>query len=432
MRIEELYQIYVSYPRICTDSRKIEKDSLFFALKGESFNGNAYAHLALQSGACYAIIDEKEFQLDERFILVENVLACLQDLAHYHRQQIGAKVIALTGSNGKTSTKELMAAVLGSTYKIHATSGNFNNHIGVPLTLLNMPTGTEYAIIEMGANHQKEIEMLCKIAAPDFGLITNVGKAHLEGFGGFEGVMKGKGEMYDYIQAHQGCIFINSGNQHLAKMSVDVSRQISYGIHPSDFVSGKITGSEPFLDVEWKRQNGQGVYKIHSQMPGVYNLENILAAVCVGVYFGVEEEKICRAIEGYKAVNNRSQVIQKGSNTILADAYNANPSSMEAALHNFFETVQGDKILIIGDMMELGVHADEEHKKLLLNLKNSPLKQVILVGENFRRHAELIDAVSFLNTAEALDWLKKQHYENTTFLIKGSRKMQLEKAIDFL
>ncbi|HEY1022773.1 MAG TPA: UDP-N-acetylmuramoyl-tripeptide--D-alanyl-D-alanine ligase, partial [Flavisolibacter sp.] len=379
MKMEELYLIYQQYPSVQTDTRKLQKGDLYFALKGPSFNGNSFAAQALEKGAAYAIVDEATYKVSDRTILVDDVLQTLQELALYHRKQFTIPFLAITGSNGKTTTKELIHAVLSNTYKTYTTEGNLNNHIGVPLTLLKIKKDAQMAVIEMGANHQKEIESYCKIALPTHGLITNCGKAHLEGFGGEEGVRKGKGELFDYLRSHNGTAFIMADYDYLHQMSQGIQEVISYGTGDA-MVMGTVSQSDPFLEVTFAK----GISgKVRTQLVGSYNLPNVLAAVAVGTFFGVTEENMKIALENYAPSNSRSQLVEKGRNKIILDAYNANPSSMKAAIENFARTEGKNKILVLGAMAELGEESLQEHKAIVGEISRHSWQQVLLVGGDF-------------------------------------------------
>ncbi|MGN6164651.1 MAG: UDP-N-acetylmuramoyl-tripeptide--D-alanyl-D-alanine ligase, partial [Flavisolibacter sp.] len=357
MNIEALYKIYLEHPSVQTDTRKLQKGDLFFALKGPSFNGNEFAAKALETGAAYAIIDDSKFAMGDKTILVDDALTTLQQLAKHHRQQFDIPFIAITGSNGKTTTKELVHAVLSTTYKTYTTEGNLNNHIGVPLTILKVRKDAEMAVIEMGANHQKEIASYCEYTLPTHGLITNVGKAHLEGFGGEEGVRKGKGELYDYLRSHNGTAFVMWDYEYLQQMSHSISTIYTYGTKDAE-IAGDVSQTDPFLEVRFEK-GYEGIITTH--LVGSYNLPNVLAAVAVGKFFKVADDKVKEAIENYVPSNSRSQLIQKGSAKIILDAYNANPSSMKAAIENF-ANIKGDrKILALGAMAELGENSVQEH-----------------------------------------------------------------------
>jgi UDP-N-acetylmuramoyl-tripeptide--D-alanyl-D-alanine ligase len=430
--IEKLYELFIKNPVVCTDSRNIVQGSFFFALKGPAFNGNEFAEAALAQGASYSIIDEHSFQKSGNYFLVEDVLSTLQQLANHHRRKLNIPILAITGSNGKTTTKELVRNVLAKKYKTIATKGNLNNHIGVPLTILSIPLDAEFAVIEMGANHQHEIESYCKVAEPSYGLITNIGKAHLEGFGGFEGVKKGKGELYNWLSKNDGCAFINWNNNHLLNMAGEnaLVKIIKYGTNDNLFCSGKLINEQPSLLVEWKSESRFG--EIKSQLTGSYNFENILAAVCIGNYFKVKPEDIDAAINEYVPDNSRSQIIKKGTNTIILDAYNAKPTSMEAALNNFNKISAANKIVFIGDMAELGSESDEEHKHILSLLSENKYSKIILVGKNFGRFFSPGKGFHFDDSEKAAAWLKQHLPENTFILIKGSRSTKMEKILDAL
>ena len=428
MQIEELYQIYEQHPSIQTDTRKLKPGDIFFALKGDNFNGNAFAKQAIEAGAAYAVIDEKEFEIPGKTILTENVLTALQDLARYHREEFSIKVpfIGITGSNGKTTTKELIHAVLSTTYRTYTTEGNLNNHIGIPLTLLKVAPDAQVAVIEMGANHQKEIEGYCEYAQPTHGLITNAGKAHLEGFGGEEGVKKGKGELYDYLRAHNGTAFVMWDYDYLQQLSKGISGIIKYGTTAEAHVIGKATQSNPFLQVEITQ--GMDEKNIRTQLVGEYNLPNVLAAVTIGKYFKVPEAKIITAIENYSPSNSRSQLLKRNSNHIILDAYNANPSSMKLAIENFANMDNDRKVLMLGGMAELGKESLQEHQAIIDLIDRYNWKQVVLVGGDFLKLKH--SYIQFENAAQAKDWLKQQAFQNTYLLIKGSRSMQMEKVLE--
>lgn len=426
--ISDIYSKYLTANQIIsTDTRKILPGCLFFALRGENFNGNVFAKNAIILGAAYAIVDDKALEPNEQFIFVDNVLETLQQLANYHRKQLHIKVIAITGSNGKTTTKELVNSILSQKYKTYATQGNLNNHIGVPLTLLSLTVLHEFAIVEMGANHQKEIEVLCKIAEPDYGMITNIGKAHLEGFGGIEGVKKGKGELYDFLKKNNRFIFINEDNNVLLKMCGDYNKIIRYGTTENLDCKGQIENSSPFLKISWQTKNNSHQKEfIQSNLTGAYNFENILSAVCIGNYFGVESYWIKKGIENYFPSNQRSQVVVKNTNTLVLDYYNANPTSMEASLLNFDANYPAKKIIIIGDMLELGNESEAEHLYIIQLIKKLSFDQIILVGKRFEQFSNQLNATFFETSVEAKHWLQKQNVKNTSVLIKGSRGLKLE------
>ena len=428
--IPALYSRFLSHPNICTDTRKIVGDSIFFALKGESFNGNKFALEALNKGCELAVIDEVEYAVDERFVLVEDVLTTLQDLALHHRRQLKIPIIGITGSNGKTTTKELIHAVLKQKYNCYATPGNFNNHIGVPLTLLAIRKKHEIAVVEMGANHKEEIAELCAISRPDYGIITNIGKAHLEGFGGLDGVIYAKNKLYDSIRSIGGTLFVNGDDELLSKLSEGIDR-ILFGQKQDFRYSGELTVSQPFLSLTWKRSYSPGEeFEIHTQLVGSYNFPNLMAAICIADHFGVSPEHIKKGLEAYKSDNNRSQVIKKGSNDIVLDAYNANPSSMQAALQNFASHSGEGKMVILGDMFELGDYSAEEHQNIVDQVTSLNIEHVVLVGEHFAK-ANLPDHFqTFENTEDAAAFLKENLPHNRNILIKGSRGIRLEKILE--
>lgn len=426
MAIEELYRIYQRHPSVQTDTRRLRNGDLYFALKGPNFNGNAFAQKALDGGAAYAVIDEAAHAVEGKTILVEDVLQTLQQLALHHRKQFDIPFLAITGSNGKTTTKELIHAVLSTTFKTATTEGNLNNHIGVPLTILKIRSDAEMAVIEMGANHQKEIEAYCVIALPTHGLITNVGKAHLEGFGSEEGVRRGKGELFEFIRAHNGGIFRMNDYGYLHEMSQGIADIFTYGTKEGDVV-GEAVQSDPFLKV---RFTAGFAGEINTSLVGSYNLPNVLAAVAVGKKFGVSDEKTGAAIEAYAPSNSRSQWVQKGGNKIILDAYNANPSSMKAAVENFARAEGANKVLVLGAMAELGAESLTEHKALIAEIEKHPWKDVLLVGGDFLRSGHPF--LSFAAPDEAGAWLQAQNIRDAFLLIKGSRSMQMEKVLNYL
>jgi UDP-N-acetylmuramoyl-tripeptide--D-alanyl-D-alanine ligase len=426
MMIEELYKIYQQYPSVQTDTRKLKAGDIFFALKGPNFNGNSFAEKAIGTGAAYVVIDEKEYEIEGKTILVPDVLSSLQELALYHRKQFNIPFIAITGSNGKTTTKELIHAVLSSSFKTYTTEGNLNNHIGIPLTILKIRPDAEMAVIEMGANHLKEIAGYCQIALPTHGLITNCGKAHLEGFGSEEGVRKGKGELFDFLRTlTHGFAFVMWDYDYLQEMSKGISGIIKYGTKDNDHVIGKTIPSETFLKVEITQGLDDGI--ITTQLVGEYNLPNVLAAVTVGKFFEVPESKIKSAIEHYVPSNSRSQLTEKDSNKIILDAYNANPSSMKLAIENFAKKNSENKILMLGAMAELGKESLQEHQQIIDLIKKYPWKEVVLVGGDFLRLSHPF--LSFEDSLQAKEWFVKQHFENSYILVKGSRSMQMEKVL---
>ncbi|MDG1729138.1 MAG: UDP-N-acetylmuramoyl-tripeptide--D-alanyl-D-alanine ligase [Algibacter sp.] len=426
METTKLHKLFLECSSVSTDTRKIKKNDLFFALKGDHFNGNIYAETALKNGAKYAIVDEPEFNISSKTILVDNVLETLQELATFHRNYLKKPIIALTGSNGKTTTKELINAVLSQKFNTTATIGNLNNHIGVPLTLLSMTEDTEIGILEMGANHQKEIAFLCNIAEPDYGYITNFGKAHLEGFGGVEGVIKGKSEMYDYLISENKHIFVNA-NDPIQVEKTKNTNTFTFGNQIEDTdVSIKFIEAQPFVKCFYN------ALEIESQLLGDYNFNNIAAAITIGTYFKVDDSAIKKAIESYIPQNNRSQIINKDSNKIILDAYNANPSSMRAALLNF-EKQSGYKVAILGDMFELGNEAEQEHQSITDLAIASNIDRLIFIGENFFKSKVTSKKVKQFKSFENFknEFVFSQ-IENSTFLIKGSRGMALERTLDFI
>lgn len=425
MTIPELYQLFLQHPSIQTDTRKLKSGDIFFALSGPNFNGNAFAEQALVIGASYCIVDEEINANDSRIVKVPDTLLALQELAKYHREQFTVPFIAITGSNGKTTSKELVYAVLSSHYRTYTTQGNLNNHIGVPLTLLSVKKDAEMAVIEMGANHQKEIESYCRYTQPTHGLITNCGKAHLEGFGGEEGVRKGKGELFDFLRTHNGTAFVYTVYDYLREMSMGIPQIVKYGSSEGE-VQGNILSSEPFLEVIIKK-GLQEIGSIQTQLVGDYNLPNILCAVAIGKYFHVPDEKIKMAIENYVPSNSRSQLLKQGTNTIILDAYNANPTSMKAAIENFARLHAVKKVLMLGGMMELGEESLEEHRAMIDLIKKYTWTDVVLVGGDFVR----IDHgfTFFSSSGEAGEWFRQNKFEQTYFLIKGSRGIQMEKIL---
>jgi UDP-N-acetylmuramoyl-tripeptide--D-alanyl-D-alanine ligase len=425
MNIVELYDVYKRYPSIQIDTRKLKKKDIFFALKGPNFNGNEFAQKAIDDGAAFAVIDEKKFEIPGKTFLVEDVLIALQNLAKYHRQQLAIPFIAITGSNGKTTTKELIHAVLSTTFQTYTTEGNLNNHIGVPLTILKTKGDAEMAVIEMGANHIGEIASYCRIALPTHGLITNCGKAHLEGFGSEEGVRKAKGELFDHLRTlTHGYAFVMWDYDYLQEMSKGISGVIKYGTKSDAHLIGVAKKSDPFLEVEIIQ--GLDEKNIKTQLVGDYNLPNVLAAVTVGKFFKVAEARLRAAIENYVPSNSRSQLVHKGSNKIIMDAYNANPSSMRLAIDNFSK-MPGDRVLILGSMAELGNESQKEHTLLVDQIKNHKWKAVALVGSEFEKINHPFH--QFKNSVQVKEWFAQQNFENTSILLKGSRSMEMEKAL---
>lgn len=426
--ISQLYNIFIQNPVITTDSRKITPGCLFFALKGANFNGNSFACSAISEGASYAIIDESQSPRNDQLILVDDVLTTLQQLATWHRKQLGLPIIAITGSNGKTTTKELTASVLKQKFKVDLTQGNLNNHIGVPLTLLTFTSNTEIGVVEMGANHPGEIEFLCNIAQPDFGLITNVGKAHLEGFGSFEGVIRTKSEMYRYLENSSGTIFIHAENQHLTDVAGNKLKKIIYGTQEGSWLKGEIVGSSPFLNLRvWFPS---GILYFNTRIIGNYNFENIMAAAAIGKHFGVDPLQIKKGIEEYVPSNNRSQFINAGTNQIIMDAYNANPTSMKASISNFLAIDSPNKVVILGDMLELGEYSDSEHQEIVDLLRNESQIKVLLVGDLFCKANTPEHFLIFKDAREVAAFLRRNMVNDTLILIKGSRGIGLEKIVD--
>lgn len=428
MTIEQLYAHFLTNPVVCTDTRNITPGCLFFALKGGNFNGNLFAQDALNKGAAYAVVDEEAVVQSERFLLVHDVLTALQELASSHRRKLGVtglRIVALTGSNGKTTTKELMARVLARKYKTLATEGNLNNHIGVPLTLLKLKAEHEIAVIEMGANHPKEIEMLCEIAQPEFGLITNIGLAHLEGFGGPEGVFKGKTEMFRHLIAHEGFAFLLEDEPRVHAFKNQIPH-LTYGLSSSADVSGELIPGHEFVHYKWKNIDGK-TFEVHTQMIGSYNLPNMLAATACGIKLGVAPEKINRAISEYVPANNRSQIEKRSSNTLILDCYNANPSSMIAAIENMAVTPAKKKMMILGDMFELGDSSASEHQRIVDFIsEKTPAAKVILVGKNFSATTDKHSFLRMNDSEEVKNWLAQNAPSESLILIKGSRGMKME------
>jgi UDP-N-acetylmuramoyl-tripeptide--D-alanyl-D-alanine ligase len=429
MTIQELYPVFLQHNVISTDTRKIHPGSLFFALKGENFNGNDFAMEAIRAGASYAIVDDEKVKRGEMIIHVDDVLRTLQQLAAHHRKQFRIPVVAITGTNGKTTTKELCHAALSQKFNTVATSGNFNNHIGVPLTLLSITPQTEIAIIEMGANHPGEIGFLCTLAQPGYGLITNIGKAHLEGFGSFEGIVKTKTELYHYLKKNDGTIFLNADNTLLAGHAEGI-RKVTYGLEEDVFLQGSNITADPFLQMDLR--NGNTNLHVESHLYGGYNAENVMAAACMGFHFGVEANTLYEALSSYTPSNNRSQVIRTAKNLLILDAYNANPSSMELAISGFTKNKNTQPVLILGDMLELGAESDKEHKHILDLVKSSGFTYVYLVGPVFTRINTERGWHCFTDSELARIWLQHHSFEGATILLKGSRGMQLEKLVTVL
>jgi UDP-N-acetylmuramoyl-tripeptide--D-alanyl-D-alanine ligase len=426
MKIQEIYQLFKTSTGICTDTRQLIKGQLFFALKGGNFNGNLFAKNAIDNGALYAIIDEPIATDDNRYIPAEDALQTLQELAAYHRMQMKIPVLAITGSNGKTTTKELIHKVLSKKFQTLATIGNLNNHIGVPLTLLRITEQTEIAIIEMGANHVGEINDYCQWTQPNFGLITNIGLAHLEGFGGPEGVKKGKSELYTAVKKNDGLLFLNKDDEVLDELLATYSKVFTYGTSDDAEVQGKIINSnEKMLQVTWKENT------IQTNLSGNYNFMNIMSAIAIGVYFKVDDLDIVDAIESYLPDNNRSQIKKIGNNTFILDAYNANPSSLKLAIENFAQvSTPSKKMIIIGEMKEMGTYSKEMHRDLITLIRKYKFDQIVLVGNEFRGLLEEQEGLYFENNGDAKAWWQQAAINNYTILMKGSRGIALEKILE--
>ena len=418
MEISELYKIYKSKSSICTDTRKIKKGGLFFALKGESFNGNLFAAKAISDGCSFAIIDEKKFATNDKFILVKNVLETLQKLARHHRKQLSIPIIGITGTNGKTTSKELIHAVLKSELNSYATKGNLNNHIGVPLSILEITKEHKIAIIEMGANHEKEIEFLCEIAKPTHGVITNIGSAHLEGFKNHQGVINAKNELFNFIKKNNGVLFVNDNDELLLNLSQKIER-ITYG--NNGFCKGFITKNTPYLSIKFSHT------EINSQLIGEYQFSNIMLAVCIGNKFNIKDLNIQKAIENYTPKNNRSEILKTKDNLLILDAYNANPSSMKAMITSFSKQDYTNKLCILGDMLELGEYTIKEHSAIL-DLIDTLNLEIILIGKEFSKISK--EAFKDRNAFEI--FLKSNPIKNKTILLKGSRGISLEKLTNYL
>lgn len=432
MNISELHQLFLKSNGVVIDSRKVQKNDFFIALKGENFDANSFAKQALDNGALCVVIDNSKFYLDKRTILVQNSLTTLQELSSFHRKKLGLPIIALTGSNGKTTTKELIKVVLSEKFNVKATEGNLNNHIGVPLTLLSFDETTEIGIVEMGANHQREIDFLCQITQPDLAYITNFGKAHLEGFGGFEGVIKGKSELYEYIEKtnqedKSKIVFVNLDDDIQVEKTKTIPHFSFSFKHKSANFFLNILDVNPFVKVSFRNT------EVQSKLIGNYNAFNIAAAIAIGRYYQIEDTKIKNAIESYVPTNNRSQIIQKNSNKIILDAYNANPSSMKAAIENFVDLDEADKIMILGDMFELGDESLQEHKNIVIWIENSLKIKTFFVGEDFYSNQLPSENSRFFKSFDQLkNYFSDKKTTNKTILIKGSRGMALERIVDFL
>lgn len=426
--IDTLYSIYLRHPKLSKDTRAIDKGCIYLALKGESFDGNKFAKEALDKGAAYVLIDDPQYAINDKYLLVIDVLKSLQELAKHHRNHLSIPIIAISGSNGKTTTKELVAASLSNKYTVLFTAGNYNNHIGVPLTLLRINSSHQIAIIEMGANHQGEIDFLCKIASPNYGMLTNIGKSHLEGFGGEAGVVKGKTELFKYLEKTDGSTFINLDDLKIEN-NAPSKNTITYSLNKEADCVGKIEETHPTLTGSWKTKDAYGY--ITSSLYGEYNFYNILAACCIANFFKVDSSKIDAAITSYHSEINRSQLIKINSNTIYLDAYNANPTSMGLSLENFEKVKSSSKVIIIGDMFELGEAAFNEHKIIVELAKNiNSVETTVFVGANFYQHKKLFPKGIFIETTtECKAWYLKQNFQNSTILLKGSRGMKLESLL---
>lgn len=427
MDINELHNLFLASNGVSTDSRYIKKGQIFFALKGDNFNGNEYANYAIESGAGYAVVDDSAVVISEQFILVGNVLELLQELAAYHRKYLNIPIIAITGTNGKTTTKELVNVVLSKKHSVFATKGNLNNHIGVPLTLLSMDQTTQYGIVEMGANHIGEIEKLCSIVDPNYGLITNIGTAHIEGFGSVEGVKIAKNELYKYISATKGILFVNGDDNLLMNLSTHISRVI-YSENTNSVCMASRLKSDTFLKVQWEK------VQLSSKLVGDYNFYNLLAAICLGVYFKVNGKDIISAIEEYEPGNKRSQFLETEKNKLIVDAYNANPTSMCLSVENFKHIEAQNKLLILGDMLELGKSSYDEHEKIVYLVQKLKFDNVFFVGNDFMQFSNKTKyPYLFFNTVSELNvYIKNKAFNNYFILLKASRGIRLEETIPFL
>lgn len=424
--IEKIYKLYKTAYTVTTDSRTITQGCVFVALKGEHFDGNDFALNVAEEGiAACVIADRKDLPQHERLFVVEDSLKALQELANYHRKQLDTPIIGITGTNGKTTTKELVSAVLAKKYNILFTQGNFNNQLGVPLTLLRIKPDTELAVVEMGASHPGDINELTGIGEPNYGMITNIGRAHLRDFGGYEGVIKTKNEMYQYIAAHKGLLFVNKDNELLMDLSKSINK-VTYGTSNDADIQGKLLSANPYLSVEW---NGK---KIDTQLVGDYNFENVMAAICIGTYFNVAANDIVEALSSYRPTNNRSQVIETARNRVVMDAYNANPTSMSHSIKNFRNICKSDNLLILGDMRELGNESEQEHKNILELIKELRFENVYLVGEEFQRVAKNSKFSTFINVEELAQYLQQHPVSGRDILVKGSNSIHLNKIIDSL
>ena len=424
--IEKIYELYQKAYTVTTDSRTITPGCVFVALKGEHFDGNDFALKVAEDGVAACVIaDRQNLPKRDGLFVVEDSLKALQELAKFHREKLGLPIIGITGTNGKTTTKELVSAVLAKKYHIVFTQGNFNNQLGVPLTLLRIKPGTEMAVVEMGASHPGDINELTDLGEPNFGMITNIGRAHLRDFGGYEGVIKTKNEMYQYIGAHNGLLFVNKDNELLMGLANNINK-VTYGTGNNADIQGKMLSANPYLSVEW---NG---YKIDTQLVGDYNFENVMAAICIGTYFKVAANDIVEALSSYCPTNNRSQVIETGKNRVIMDAYNANPTSMSHAIRNFRNICKDDNLLILGDMRELGEESEQEHKTIIELIKELGFKKVYLVGSEFSKCSENSEYSTFKNVEELAQYLQQHPVSGFDILVKGSNSVHLNKIIDSL
>ena len=430
IEIPDLYALFCDHPVVTTDTRDCPAGSIFFALRGATFDGNAFAVKALEAGCAYAVVDDPAVGGDDRLLHVPDALAALQGLAAMHRRRLGTPVVQVTGTNGKTTTKELTTAVLRQRFRVLATEGNFNNHIGVPKTLLRLTAADEVAVVETGANHPGEIAALSRIADPDCGLITNVGKAHLEGFGSFEGVMRTKGELYDWLRTLPApLVFLHADNPYLTRMAADLPH-VTYGEGANNDICGRLTSCSPFLAFEWKKQGETETHPVQTQLIGSYNLPNALAAVTIGSHFDVDAALIDQALTEYAPQNNRSQLKQTADNTLIIDAYNANPTSMMASLTNFRQMEAAHKIAILGDMRELGQDSAEEHQKIVDYLEECGFERVILVGSQFAATCHSYE--TYADAPALIEALKQEKPTGRTILIKGSNGIRLSSAVEYL
>ena len=431
--LEQIYELYLKHRTVSTDSRNCPVGAIYFALKGERFDGNKFVLDVLNNGAAYAVSDDKSLIGIDNVIVVSDVLKTLQNLAQLHRRKLGIPILGITGTNGKTTTKELVATVLQKKFRVEATKGNLNNHIGVPLTILLMDENVEFGVVEMGANHIGEIDFLCRIAEPDFGVITNVGKAHLEGFGSFEGVKMAKGELYSFLREKSAAVFINADNVQLRQMGKGLTNKFEYGIESGALKGHVMDVNNPFLSVNWYSVSGDCMNSIETNLIGAYNLENVLCAIAIGTYFEISPQDINDAISSYCPTNNRSQFIETATNKIILDAYNANPSSMVEALNNFDKMDHIRKVAILGGMKELGEDSISEHEKLIEHIAGLNISTLILVGEEFAGFSiPDVPILKFDSYESVNQFLEKSPLSNSLLLIKGSRSNQLEKIVPFL